>query len=364
MQLSVALKGVMTQQLLPTADGSGRVVACEVLVPTPAVRNLIREGKTHQIPSVMQTGVERRHADDGRRAGGLVRAGKITPAPRRAALLDARGAAPPARASAACRRPDRMASYVFKAMDLTGAKATGEVEADTKQVVADQLKARGLIVLDIKAKHGSKEISLDFMKRVKPTDLTIMTRQLATMISSGMTILRALYVLEAQTENKLLADIIADVRKDVEAGLPLSGALERHPKVFSPLFVAMTRAGETGGVLEESLLRVADQLEKEDSLRRQIKSAMVYPGVIMTFALIVLVALVTFLVPVFVGVFKQFGGDLPTITKFTVALSQRDQGPVVGLHRRLGRQCLGLPQVPPQRLGASASGTPSACAFR
>ena len=219
-----------------------------------------------------------------------------------------------------------MATYVWKAMDLTGAKATGEVEADTKQVVADQLKARGLIVLDIKAKHGSKEISLDFMKRVKPTDLTILTRQLATMISSGMTILRALYVLEAQTESKPLVEVLKKVRKDVEAGLPLSDALERHPKVFSPLFVAMTRAGETGGVLEESLMRVADQLEKEDSLRRQIKSAMVYPGVVLTFALSVLIGLVTFLVPVFVGVFKQFGGDLPTITKFTVGLSNSFKG--------------------------------------
>ena len=112
-----------------------------------------------------------------------------------------------------------------------------------------------------------------------------MTRQLATMVSSGMTILRALYVLEAQTESKPLAEVIVKVRKDVEAGLPLSDALERHPKTFSPLFVAMTRAGETGGVLEESLMRVADQLEKEDSLRRQIKSAMVYPGVVLTFAL-------------------------------------------------------------------------------
>src|SRR6201989_46040 len=146
------------------------------------------------------------------------------------------------------------------------------------------------------------------------------------MVSSGMTILRALYVLEAQTESKPLAETIVKVRKDVEAGLPLSDALERHPKVFSPLFVAMTRAGETGGVLEESLLRVADQLEKEDSLRRQIKSAMVYPGVIMTFAPIGLVGLVPFLVPVFVGVFKQFGGDLPTITKFTVALSNAIKG--------------------------------------
>ena len=219
-----------------------------------------------------------------------------------------------------------MATYVFKAMDLTGAKATGEVEAESKQVVSDQLKSRGLIVLDIADKHSSKEIRLDFLQRIKATDLTIMTRQLATMVSSGMTILRALYVLEAQTESKPLAETITKVRKDVEAGLPLSDALERHPKVFSPLYVAMTRAGETGGMLEESLERVADQLEKDDALRRQIKAAMVYPSVVLSFALIVLIGLVTFIVPVFVGVFKQFGGDLPAITKVTVALSNGIKG--------------------------------------
>ena len=214
-----------------------------------------------------------------------------------------------------------MSVYVWKAMDLTGAKATGEVDADTKQAVADQLKARGLIVLDISDKHSSKEINLAFLNRIKPTDLTIMVRQLSTMVSSGMTILRALYVLEAQTENDQLTETITSVRKDVEAGLALSDALERHPKVFSPLFVAMTRAGETGGVLESSMMRVADQLEKEDSLRRQVKSAMTYPIVVLTFAFGILIALVTFLVPVFVGVFKQFGGDLPFITKITVAMS-------------------------------------------
>jgi type IV pilus assembly protein PilC len=197
-----------------------------------------------------------------------------------------------------------MATFAFKAMDLTGAKAAGTVEADSKQSVADQLKARGLIVLDITAKSGSGELKLDFLKRIKPADLTIMTRQLATMVSSGMTILRALYVLEGQTENDKLKDVLVDVRKDVEAGLPLSDALERHPKVFSPLYVAMTRAGETGGILEESLQRIADQLEDEDKLRR-----------------LVLTALVVFIVPVFVGVFKQFGGDLPSITKITVGLS-------------------------------------------
>jgi len=219
-----------------------------------------------------------------------------------------------------------MASYVFKAMDLAGAKATGEVEAPSKQAVSDQLKARGLIVLDIADKHVSREIKLDFLRRIKPGDLTILTRQLATMVSSGMTILRSLYVLEAQTESELLRETIVKVRKDVEAGLPLSDAFERHPKVFSPLFVAMTRAGETGGVLEEALIRVADQLEKEEALRRQVKSAMVYPGVVMGFAGIVLIALVVFIVPVFVAVFKDFGGELPTITKFTVGLSKAMTG--------------------------------------
>jgi type IV pilus assembly protein PilC len=215
-----------------------------------------------------------------------------------------------------------MATFVFKAMDLAGAKATGEVEAESKQRVADQLKSRGLIVLDIKDKSGSKELKLPFGNKVKATDLTIMTRQLSTMVSSGMTILRSLYVLEAQTENPALTAVLVDVRKDVEAGLPLSDAFERHPKVFSPLFVAMTRAGETGGLLESSLIRIADQLESEDALRRQVKSAMVYPTVVMVFAMVVLLALVAFIVPVFVGVFKQFGGNLPKITQVTVMMSK------------------------------------------
>src|SRR3954451_15278742 len=219
-----------------------------------------------------------------------------------------------------------MATFVFKAMDLAGAPAKGEVDAESRQHVAEQLRARGLIVVDIADKHASREINLDFLKKVKSDDLTIMTRQLATMVSSGMSILRALYVLEDQTENEKLADTIVAVRKDVEAGLPFSDALERHPKIFSRLFVAMTRAGETGGMLDASLLRVADQLEKEDSLRRQIKSAMTYPAVVMTVAFGVLFALVTFLVPVFAGIFKEFGGDLPSITKVTVALSNFFKG--------------------------------------
>ncbi|HUA75798.1 MAG TPA: type II secretion system F family protein, partial [Solirubrobacteraceae bacterium] len=214
-----------------------------------------------------------------------------------------------------------MSTYVFKAMDTAGVKARGELEADSKQAVSDQLKQRGLIVLEIADKHSSREIVLPGSKTVKAGELAVFARQLATMITSGMSILRALYVLEWQTENKFLKETIVAVRKDVEAGLSLSDSLERHPKVFSPLFVAMTQAGEAGGVLEGSLLRVADQLEKDASLRRQIRSAMVYPVLVITFAVGVMLALVAFLVPVFEGVFKEFGGELPKITQVSVFMS-------------------------------------------
>jgi type IV pilus assembly protein PilC len=217
-----------------------------------------------------------------------------------------------------------MSTYVFKAIDLTGRQAKGEVEAESKQSVADQLKQKGLIVLDIGEKSAAKkDIELPWANKIKIGDLSIMTRQLSTMVSSGMTILRALYVLEAQTENTRLTERLVDVRKDVEAGLPLSDALERHPKTFNPLYVAMVRAGETGGVLEESLLRIADQLENEESLRRQVKSAMAYPIVILSFAMVVMLGMVAFIVPVFAGVFEEIGGDaeMPAMTRFVMAIS-------------------------------------------
>ena len=215
-----------------------------------------------------------------------------------------------------------MSTYVFKAIDLAGVKAHGEVEADSKQAVSDQLKSRGLVVLDIADKHSSRELNLTFFESVNATELAVFARQLATMISSGMSILRALYVLEEQTESKMLKETIVAVRKDVEAGLSLSDAMVRHPKVFSTLFVAMTQAGEAGGVLEGALLRVADQLEKDASLRRQIKSAMVYPILVVVVAVGIMLALCAFLIPVFINVFKEFGGGLPTITKVSVLASE------------------------------------------
>jgi type IV pilus assembly protein PilC len=214
-------------------------------------------------------------------------------------------------------------TFTFKALDLSGVSTRGEVEAENKQHVAQQLRAKGLIVVDIEQKKGSGDVG-DIMarfKRVKAQELTIASRQLSTMISSGMSLLRSLYVLEEQVENDKLKEALSQVRQDVEAGISFAEALARHPKIFNELYVAMVAAGETGGILEETLRRVADQLEKDDSLRRQVKAAMMYPSMIGGFAVCVLIALVVFLIPVFEKIFKDFGGDLPAITKFTVALS-------------------------------------------
>ena len=215
-----------------------------------------------------------------------------------------------------------MSTFAFKAINLAGAPSKGEVDAEDKQSVTAQLRGRGLIVLDVEELTPASDVDLlARFRKVKAAELTVASRQLATMVSSGMSVLRALYVVEEQTDNDKLAGAWAMVRKDVEAGLSLSQSLGKHPDVFNDLYVAMVAAGETGGILEETLLRIADQLEKDDALRRQVKAAMVYPTLIMSFAGITLLALVAFLVPVFEKIFKDFGGDLPLITKFTVAMS-------------------------------------------
>jgi type IV pilus assembly protein PilC len=215
-----------------------------------------------------------------------------------------------------------MATYAFKALDLSGAPSKGEIEASDKQTVAAQLRSRGLIVVDIEEQTPASAADiLARFKKIKADDLVIATRQLATMVQSGMSLLRALYVIEEQTESEKLREVWIEVRKDVEAGVALSDALQRHPEAFNELYVAMVQAGETGGILDQTLVRVAEQLEKDAALRRQIKAAMVYPSLIGGFAFVVLFALVAFLVPVFEKIFSDFGGDLPTITKFTVWLS-------------------------------------------
>jgi type IV pilus assembly protein PilC len=212
--------------------------------------------------------------------------------------------------------------FAYRGVDGAGLPQEGMITGISEAAVMQELKSKGLQIMRLDEKKSAAKMEIKLLpKRVKAAELTIMTRQLATMVSSGMTLLRAFYVLEDQVENPKLKDTLSAVREDIEAGLNFSDALEKQPKVFGPLYVAMVRAGEAGGVLEQALDRTADQLEKDDSLRRQIKGAMMYPAVVLTFAGGVLVALLTFIVPVFVGIFKDFGGKLPLITQVTVNAS-------------------------------------------
>jgi type IV pilus assembly protein PilC len=212
-------------------------------------------------------------------------------------------------------------SYAFRAVDTFGVKVKGEVESDSPDSVKALLRGRGLVALEVKLQSNSLELSFDRFAKVSGDDLALMVRQLSTMISSGLALMRALTVLEGQTENPRLKATLVTVRQDIESGASLSGALARHPKIFSELLVAMIRAGETGGFLEDSLLRVADQLEAANRLKRQVKSAMVYPSVVAIIALVVVIAMLTFIIPVFAGVFKSFGGKMPSLTAHTLAAS-------------------------------------------
>jgi type IV pilus assembly protein PilC len=215
------------------------------------------------------------------------------------------------------------ATFVYRALDRSGASMTGEIAGDSKAAVAAQLRLRGLTVVDVDRKQQAPTVEemLDRYRRLKARDLTVLARQLATMVSSGLSLLRSLYVLEEQTQTPRLRRIIVEVRGDVEAGLSLSQALAKHPAAFNDLFVSMVRAGEEGGNLEEVLERIAIQLEKDDSLRRTVRAAMVYPLLIAGFAVMVLIGMVLFLIPIFANMYKDLGGQLPSLTQFMIGVS-------------------------------------------
>jgi type IV pilus assembly protein PilC len=223
-----------------------------------------------------------------------------------------------------------MSTFAFRAVDVAGVPSRGELDADSKAIVSEQLRKRGLIILDITEKKEALKLEslFDRFKGVNTRDLAVFTRQFATLNQSGMPMLRALTTLEDQSENEILKKTLSDVRKDVEAGSSLAQAMERHPRVFDDLYRALVRSGESSGQLEDALDRIAFQLEKLDALRRQIRSAMAYPLFVFAFSCAVLLAVVAFIVPVFVGVFKDLASStpgvsaqLPAITRVTVAMS-------------------------------------------
>src|SRR4051795_13055682 len=221
-------------------------------------------------------------------------------------------------------------TFAFRAMDPSGAPSAGELEAESKSPVAEALPQRGLIVLDVTEKASPVNVE-DFFKRWQKVDmreLAVFPRQFATLVASGMPMLRTLRTLEEQTKDEMIQEAVAGLRADVEAGSSLEQAMERHPKVFDRLFRAMVRSGEQSGRLDEALDRVAYQVEKQDALRRQVKSALMYPAVVFGFAAVVLVAIVCFVIPVFVNIFKELAEEhpeesaaLPAPTQLCVSVS-------------------------------------------
>jgi len=204
-------------------------------------------------------------------------------------------------------------TFAFRAMDLAGAATAGEVEAESKAQVTDQLRQRGLIVLDVSEKSEPFKIEnlLRTWKGVDMRELSVYSRQFATLVASGMPMLRTLHSLEEQTLDEEIRDATAGIRADVEAGSTLEQAMGRFPRVFDRLFRAMVRSGEQSGRLEDALDRIAFQVEKTDALRRQVKSALMYPALVFSFAVVVLIAIVVFVIPVFVNVFKEIAAEHP-----------------------------------------------------
>jgi type IV pilus assembly protein PilC len=216
-----------------------------------------------------------------------------------------------------------VASFAYSAINSQGVELSGEISAADLNAAREQLRVKGLLAQSLKEISEGAGLAQTTIggKKVKPKSLQIFSRQFATMIEAGLNVVSALVILEDQTDDQALAAIIVELRKDVEGGLLLSEAMAKHPKVFSRLYVSMVEAGEAAGILDIVLDRVAFQIEKQEAIRRKVKSAMVYPTMVLIFATLVLIGMLMFLVPVFVKIFAQLNGQLPTLTAYVVKVS-------------------------------------------
>ena len=216
-------------------------------------------------------------------------------------------------------------TYEYKVRDESGSMKTGTLDAESPSIVASKLKSMGYAPLSItesKANKGmGKELSFGGKKKVKLKDLAVFSRQFATMVNSGLSLLRALNILTEQTENPELARVLGELRNDIETGNSLSSGMAKHPDVFPPLMVNMTRAGEVGGFLDSVMLQIAANYEAEVRLKGKVKAAMTYPVVVLCIAILAVIGMLLFIVPTFAGLFKTLGGTLPLPTRILVTLS-------------------------------------------
>jgi type IV pilus assembly protein PilC len=205
-------------------------------------------------------------------------------------------------------------TYAYKARDKGGNVLNGTIVADNEALVLARLREQGFVPLEVGKQGRGMNIELT-KKKVKLKELAVFSRQFATMVNSGLPILRALSILAEQTENTELARVLGEVRTDVEQGSSLSGAMQKHPRVFNNLFVAMVKSGEMGGSLDNVLLRLADMIENEVKLRGKIKSAMTYPVAVVALVVLIMSAMLLFVVPQFQTIYASLGGSLPLPTR-------------------------------------------------
>ncbi|MEA2425659.1 MAG: type pilus assembly protein PilC, partial [Thermoleophilaceae bacterium] len=215
-----------------------------------------------------------------------------------------------------------MAAYAYSAINAQGVLSDGEIHAPSVGVAREQLRIRGLLAESLVELSSVGEDGVkNTFKKIKPKSLQIFSRQFATMIEAGLSVVAALVILGEQTDDKYLAQVIGELRADVEGGLLLSQAMDRHPKIFTRLFVSMVESGEAAGILDQVLDRMAFQIERETKLKSRVKGAMMYPTMVLNFATLVLTGMLLFLVPFFSKVFLTLGGTLPTLTQYVVNMS-------------------------------------------
>ena len=210
-----------------------------------------------------------------------------------------------------------MPLYSYTAKDNQGLKLSGILEAMDQHGAVTVLHKKGLIIISVKEERLKKVKE----KGVKLDDLVVFSRQLATMVESGITLVQALHILSEQAENKVLSSVTLKIKEDIEGGSSLHEALERHPKIFSNLYMNMVRAGETSGLLDEILDRLANYLEKTSALQRKVKSSLVYPAVVISMASLITTVLLIKVVPTFKGIFASLGGTLPLPTQILILIS-------------------------------------------
>jgi type IV pilus assembly protein PilC len=215
-------------------------------------------------------------------------------------------------------------TYAYRVRDRQGRMLGGTLEADSEDAVVARLRQLGYAPISIQAEKSAglkTELRLPGTGRVKLKDLAVFSRQFATMINSGLSLLRALAILSEQVGNRRLAEVVGQVRGDVEQGTSLSAAMAKHPKVFNRLYVSMVRAGEVGGFLDQVLVKVAEAFEKEVALRGKIRSAMTYPVVVFGMVIGIVSAMLIFIVPTFKKLYDQLHGTLPLPTRVLIGIS-------------------------------------------